>query len=140
MDTLTRAAAMEIRHLGLTAADRVYVPSPVAHQTGFLYGMWLALLLGAPQILQPVWDGEAALRVLRRWEGTFVQAATPFLADLVRAVDEDGGQPETLRIFVATGAAVPPGAGRTGDKDARGRGVRRLGHHRELLGHAISSR
>jgi 3-phosphoshikimate 1-carboxyvinyltransferase len=107
MDTLTRAAAMEVRHLGLTADDRVYIPSPLAHQTGFLYGMWVAFVLGVPQILQPVWDGPTALAVLRRWRGTFVQAATPFLADLVSAVEESGQQPEALRIFVATGAAVP---------------------------------
>jgi cyclohexanecarboxylate-CoA ligase len=107
MDALTRAAAMEIRHLGLTREDRVFIPSPLAHQTGFLYGMWLALLLGVPQILQQVWDGPAALALLRRHGGTFVQAATPFLADLVDAVETSGDRPGELRIFVATGAAVP---------------------------------
>ena len=107
MDSLTRAAAMQARHLSLSRADRVFVPSPLAHQTGFLYGMWLAVTLGAPQILQPVWNGRTALDALRRWNGAFVQAATPFLADLVAAVEETGQRPEALRIFVATGAAVP---------------------------------
>jgi cyclohexanecarboxylate-CoA ligase len=107
MDALTRAAAMEVRHLGLDESDRIFIPSPLAHQTGFLYGMWLAFVLGVPQILQPVWDGPAALAALRRWNGTFVQAATPFLADLVRAVTVTGQAPDGLRIFVATGAAVP---------------------------------
>jgi 3-phosphoshikimate 1-carboxyvinyltransferase len=109
MDALTRAAAMEVRHLGLGDADRIFIPSPLAHQTGFLYGMWLSFILGVPQILQPVWDGPAALRALRRWNGTFVQAATPFLADLVQAVEDTGQAPDALRIFVATGAAVPRG-------------------------------
>ncbi len=107
MDALSRAAAMEVRHLGLGRGDRVYIPSPLAHQTGFLYGMWLSLLLGVPQILQPIWDARTGLSALRRWRGTFVQAATPFLADLVQAVEETGTRPEALRIFVATGAAVP---------------------------------
>lgn len=107
MDSLTRAAAMEVRHLGLGRADRVFIPSPLAHQTGFLYGMWLAVTLGVGQVLQPVWNGRAALEALREWNGTFVQAATPFLADLVAAVQETGRQPDALRIFVATGAAVP---------------------------------
>ncbi|MFF4986964.1 3-phosphoshikimate 1-carboxyvinyltransferase [Streptosporangium saharense] len=107
MDALTRAAMMEVRHLGLTEDDRVFVPSPLAHQTGFLYGMWLAMALGVPQVLQPVWDGRAALEALNRWECTFTQAATPFLGDLLRAVEETGRRPEALRIFVATGAAVP---------------------------------
>ena len=109
MDRLSRAAAMEVRHLGLDRSDRIFIPSPLAHQTGFLYGMWLAFILGVPQLLQPVWDGEAALAALRRHGGTFVQAATPFLADLVQAVEQSGQAPEALRIFVATGAAVPRG-------------------------------
>ncbi|MFB9904384.1 3-phosphoshikimate 1-carboxyvinyltransferase [Allokutzneria oryzae] len=107
MSTLTRAVTMEIRHLGLTADDRVFIPSPLAHQTGFLYGMWLAVVRGVPMILQPVWDGARALELLRRHGGTFVQAATPFLGDLVEAVERAGERPEALRIFVATGAAVP---------------------------------
>jgi 3-phosphoshikimate 1-carboxyvinyltransferase len=107
MDSLTRAAAMEIRHLGLNAGDRIYIPSPLAHQTGFLYGMWLAFLLGVPQLLQQHWDAAAALSLLRRHHGTFTQAATPFLSDLLDLVEKTGERPEDLRIFVATGAAVP---------------------------------
>ncbi len=108
-DVLMRAAAMEVEHLGLSGEDRIFVPSPLAHQTGFLYGMWLAIVMGVPQILQSVWDAPRALRALNDWDGTFVQAATPFLADLVKAVDEGHRPPAALRIFVATGAAVPRG-------------------------------
>ncbi len=106
-DALSRAAAMHIRHLGLGADERVYIPSPLAHQTGFLYGMWVAFVLGVPQIVQPVWEPHQALRALNAHGGTFVQAATPFLMDLVKAVGEGAKPPETLRVFVATGAAVP---------------------------------
>ncbi len=106
-DVLMRAAAMEIEHLGLHSGDRIFIPSPLAHQTGFLYGMWLAIVMGVPQILQPVWNAPRALRALNDWDGTFVQAATPFLADVVKAVDEGARPPAALRIFVATGAAVP---------------------------------
>jgi cyclohexanecarboxylate-CoA ligase len=108
LDALTRAAAMEVAHLGLGRSDHIYIPSPLAHQTGFLYGMWLAFLLGVPQTVQAVWEPALALRALREG-GTFVQAATPFLADLVKAVQEGSPAPPTLRIFVATGAAVPRG-------------------------------
>lgn len=107
MESLTRAVGMEIEHLGLTRADRMFIPTPLAHQTGFLYGMWLAWSLGVGQVLQPVWNGRAALTALHRWQPSFVQAATPFLADLVDAVAETGQRPERLRIFVATGTAVP---------------------------------
>lgn len=106
-DTLASAVAMEIEHLGLDARDRIYVPSPLAHQTGFLYGMWLALTLGVPQIVQETWDPQRGLEALSQAGGTFVQAATPFLADLVQAVEDGADPPPSLRIFVATGAAVP---------------------------------
>jgi cyclohexanecarboxylate-CoA ligase len=104
---LVRAVAMEIAHLGLGARDVIWVPSPLAHQTGFLYGMVLASVLGVPQILQSEWDAKRALQSLNQHGATFVQAATPFLSDLVRAVEESGEAPRGLRIFVATGATVP---------------------------------
>ncbi|WP_205787196.1 3-phosphoshikimate 1-carboxyvinyltransferase [Specibacter cremeus] len=104
---LSRAAMLAARQLGLDATDTVYIPSPLAHQTGFLYGMWLAFTLGVPQIVQSVWDAGRALDVLHHWEGTFVQAATPFLTDLVNAVEGGAPPPARLRVFVVTGAAVP---------------------------------
>ncbi|MCZ2404745.1 3-phosphoshikimate 1-carboxyvinyltransferase [Paenarthrobacter sp. Z7-10] len=104
---LSRAAMMEVQHLGLDSSDSIFIPSPLAHQTGFLYGMWLSFTLGVPQIVQSVWDPHRALEVLGNWEGTFVQAATPFLTDLVEAVEGGASVPARLRIFVVTGAAVP---------------------------------
>lgn len=106
-ESLSRAAWMEIEQLPLNTTDSVYIPSPLAHQTGFLYGMWLAWVLGVPEIVQRTWNGRHALEVLDEWEGTFVQAATPFLTDLVREVEAGAPAPRALRIFVATGAAVP---------------------------------
>ncbi|MBV9194141.1 MAG: AMP-binding protein [Solirubrobacterales bacterium] len=104
---LTRAADAHIRHFGLGADDVIYVPSPLAHQTGFLYGMWIALRLGVPQLVQEAWDAEVGLAAMERFGVTFVQAATPFLADLTREAREGGTPPRALRTFVATGAAIP---------------------------------
>jgi cyclohexanecarboxylate-CoA ligase len=106
-DVLTRAADHHIEHFGLGADDVIYVPSPLAHQTGFLYGMWIALRLGVPQVVQEVWDAEVGLDAMRHFGVTFVQAATPFLADLTRVAEERGETPERLKTFVATGAAIP---------------------------------
>jgi len=106
-DTLMSAAQLQAERLGLTARDRIFVPSPLAHQTGFLYGMWVALMLGAVQILQEIWDPVRALAGMREWGATFVQAATPFLLDIVQTVEEGAEPPGALRIFVPTGAAVP---------------------------------
>lgn len=106
--TLGLATAMHVAQSGLTSEDRIYIPSPLAHQTGFLYGMLLAFRLGAPQVIQPVWDGTVALEQAFGAAGaTFVQCATPFLTDLVDLVEAGAPAPESLRIFVPTGAAVP---------------------------------
>jgi 3-phosphoshikimate 1-carboxyvinyltransferase len=110
--TLARATSMEVAHLGLTSDDRIFVPSPLAHQTGFLYGMLLAWRLGVAAVIQPDWDSRVALtQAFGTGPGdgraTFVQAATPFLTDLVRDVEAGEAAPAPLRIFVATGAAVP---------------------------------
>lgn len=105
---LERATAMEAAHLGLTREDRVYIPSPLAHQTGFLYGLMLSWRLGTASVIQPVWDAQIALtQAFPEARASFVQAATPFLMDLVDAVEAGAPPPESLRIFVATGAAVP---------------------------------
>ncbi|HEY2053868.1 MAG TPA: 3-phosphoshikimate 1-carboxyvinyltransferase [Solirubrobacterales bacterium] len=107
-DALTRAAMMEVEHLGLGRDDTIFIPTPLAHQTGLLYGMWLAFALGSTQVIQDVWDPHLGAKALREWDGTFVQAATPFLADLVRVVEAGEEEaPPALRIFVVTGAAVP---------------------------------
>jgi len=107
-DALTRAAMMEVEHLGLGRDDTIYIPTPLAHQTGLLYGMWLSFALGSTQVIQDVWDAKRSARALREWDCSFVQAATPFLADLVRVVESgEEEMPPALRIFVVTGAAVP---------------------------------
>jgi 3-phosphoshikimate 1-carboxyvinyltransferase len=107
-DALTRAAMMEVEHLGLGRDDTIFIPTPLAHQTGLLYGMWLSFALGSTQVIQDIWDAHRGAKALREWDGTFVQAATPFLADLVRVVEAGEEEaPPALRIFVVTGAAVP---------------------------------
>ena len=105
---LSTAVSMEIEHLGMNAGDRIYVPTPMAHQTGFLYGLLLAWQLRVAAVVQPIWDARIALDQAFGQAGTsFVQAATPFLADTVAQVKAGAPAPESLRIFVATGAAVP---------------------------------
>jgi 3-phosphoshikimate 1-carboxyvinyltransferase len=72
--------------------------------------MWIAIRLGAPQVLQEAWDADVGLDAMRRFGVTFVQAATPFLADLTQVAEDLGDERvgvKSLRTFVATGAAIP---------------------------------
>jgi cyclohexanecarboxylate-CoA ligase len=108
-EVLDRAADAHTAHFGLRGDDVIYIPSPLAHQTGWLYGMWIAWRLGATQVIQESWDAEAGFDAIVRHGVTFTQAATPFLADLVRVAGERGAAAaeNPLRMFVATGAAIP---------------------------------
>ena len=106
-EVLDRAADAHIAHFGLRADDVIYIPSPLAHQTGWLYGMWIAWRLGVTQVIQESWDADGGFDAIVRHGVTFTQAATPFLADLVRVAEERGTRPQPLRMFVATGAAIP---------------------------------
>ncbi|GGE33443.1 cyclohexanecarboxylate-CoA ligase [Pullulanibacillus camelliae] len=101
--TLSFAVHAHTKTLRLTDQDGIWIPSPMAHQTGFLYGMIVALSLGAKQICQAIWHVDTARQAIEEHGATFVQAAMPFLADISR----DKRPPKGLKIFVATGAAVP---------------------------------
>lgn len=101
--SLSSALLAHTTTLGLTEDDSIWVPSPLAHQTGFLYGMLVSFYLGATGIYQAMWSVDTARTAIDGYGATFVQAAMPFLADLTRTEQP----PKGLRIFIATGAAIP---------------------------------
>ena len=93
--------------LGLTAEDIVFMASPLAHQTGFLYGLMMPVYLGASAVLQDVWDPLFAVRVASQEGPTFTMASTPFLADLIEVAHDHRDELASLRIFVSAGAPIP---------------------------------
>ena len=92
-------------HLG--ADDVVLMASPMAHQTGFMYGLLMPIMLGARVVLQDVWDANKAVQVIRDEGVTFTMASTPFLADLTRVVGESGQGVPSLKTFLCAGAPIP---------------------------------
>lgn len=95
------------RRLGLSASDVVLMASPMAHQTGFIYGLMMPILLGCPGVLQDVWDAGRAAEIVEREGVTFTMASTPFLADLTNAAERNPAAFASLRIFLAAGAPIP---------------------------------
>jgi cyclohexanecarboxylate-CoA ligase len=93
--------------LGLGADDVVLMASPMAHQTGFLYGLMMPILLRASAVLQDVWEPKKAIETIRAERVSFTMASTPFLTDLTRAVQESGQRVPTLKTFVCAGAPIP---------------------------------
>lgn len=93
--------------VGLGADDVIMMASPLAHQTGFLYGLMMPVYLQATAVLQDLWDPRYAVGVAAKEKPTFTMASTPFLADLIDIAPEFPGQLDSLRVFVSAGAPIP---------------------------------
>lgn len=93
--------------LGLGAEDVVLMASPMAHQTGFMYGLLMPIQLRARFVLMDTWDAAVAARVVAEEGCTFTMASTPFLMDLSNAVEAGGTDSSSLRTFLCAGTAIP---------------------------------
>ena len=92
----------------LTAEDVVFMPSPVGHIIGVLYGMQLPFMLGSTVVLLDVWDPERALQLIEAHRCTFTVAATPFLHGILHHPALAAYNTDSLRVFACGGADVPP--------------------------------
>ncbi len=107
-NTLLSTLRTSIEDLHLTPEDVVLAASPVGHLMGYAYLTMMPLMLGATIVLMDVWEPLAALNLMRSEKVSYCSAATPFLSDLVTAVE--GGDPgaPTFRLFGCAGAPIPP--------------------------------
>ncbi len=92
-------------HLG--SDDVVLMASPMAHQTGFMYGLMMPIMLRAIAVLQDTWEPNRAAALVRAEGCSFTMASTPFLADLSRVVAETGQGVPSLKTFLCAGAPIP---------------------------------
>ena len=108
-DATLAAEVASIRDLyALGDGDVVFMPSPLAHITGVLYGMLLPVLLGSGAVLQDIWDPEVGLGLIERQRCTFQVGATPFLQGLARHPALSAYDVSSLRVFACGGADVAP--------------------------------
>ncbi|HUM16190.1 MAG TPA: AMP-binding protein [Candidatus Nitrosotalea sp.] len=94
-----------IERLELTDREVLLMASTVGHQTGFLFGHCLNLLLGSTTVWMDVWNVEEAARLIEAEGVTFSIGATPFLRDLTYL--ETPRDCSSLRLFVSAGAPIP---------------------------------
>lgn len=94
--------------LGLDSESIVLMASPMAHQTGFLYGCSMPMSFGMKVVLQDVWDPKVMLRLVEEEQATWTMGATPFVVDACRAAAEGGYDTSSLKYFVCAGAPIPP--------------------------------
>lgn len=93
--------------LALRHDDVVLMASPMAHQTGFMYGLMMPIMLRASVVLQDQWEPKKAIELIRAEGVSFTMASTPFLTDLTKNVQEAGTAVPSLKTFLCAGAPIP---------------------------------
>lgn len=93
--------------LGLDEEDTVFMPSPLAHQLGFLYGLMLPVYLKASVVMQDTWLPEEAASIIRAEQPRLMLGSTPFLADIAEQAIEHGPDLQSLKLFLCAGAPIP---------------------------------
>ncbi len=68
-----------IERMAFTERDVILMSSTFGHQTAYLYGLCLLLLLGAKGVWLDVWNAAEAARLIEAEGVTFTMGATPFL-------------------------------------------------------------
>jgi cyclohexanecarboxylate-CoA ligase len=106
-NTLMCKALLANELFGFRAGDSIYMGSPLAHQTGFMYGVCLAIHNHCPCVLQDVWDPVDASRLIAAERCTITVASTPFLSDLVNTPAARTHDTSSLRLFMCAGAPIP---------------------------------
>ncbi len=106
-NTLISALTPYAERLGLSRSDVFLMASPMAHQTGFMYGLMLPIVLGAKAVLQDIWSPQKAADLVAAERVSFTMAATPFLADLTAEAERRPADFRSLRIFLSAGAPIP---------------------------------
>jgi cyclohexanecarboxylate-CoA ligase len=95
------------QRLKLDSDDVVLMASPMAHQTGFMYGLMMPIMLRASAVLQDIWEPKKAVEVIQTEKASFTMASTPFLTDLTKAVADQQSPIPTLKTFLCAGAPIP---------------------------------
>jgi cyclohexanecarboxylate-CoA ligase len=107
-NTVLAAAQGFIEDIPVGRQDVVFMGSPYAHQTGFLYGMLMPIMLASKTVALDQWSAAEAAPLIEREGATFSMGSTPFLSDLVNLPQALRAKViTTLRTWVCAGAPIP---------------------------------
>lgn len=93
--------------LGLTSEDTILMSATFGHQTGFLFGCCLPLMLGATTVLQDVWDPATMLELVDLHGVTWSSMPPPMILDACAAAKIRGRPATTLRGLRTSGGPIP---------------------------------
>jgi len=105
-ETLLYEGRSRIHSTGLTRNDVIFMPAPVTHIGGLLYGIQLPVLLQAPVVLMDRWDAPQAIELIKEHGATYMAGATPFLAGLLEGY-LTRSEKSSLRRIGCGGADIP---------------------------------
>jgi cyclohexanecarboxylate-CoA ligase len=107
-NTVLAPAQCFIEDMQLTSRDVIFMGSPYAHQTGFLYGMLMPVMLGTTTVALDAWSAADAVPLIEREGVTWSMGSTPFLSDVVNLPEEPRARASrTLRTWACAGAPIP---------------------------------
>jgi cyclohexanecarboxylate-CoA ligase len=107
-NTVLAAARGFVEDIPVAGDDVVFMGSPYAHQTGFLYGMLMPVMLATKTVALDLWSASEAAPLIEREGATFSMGSTPFVSDMVNLPQEPRARVgRTLRTWVCAGAPIP---------------------------------
>lgn len=106
-DNLIYVERVFAQELGIGVADRMFMPAPLAHATGFMHGLTMPFVVGATSVLLDVVTGDASLRTVLAEGCTCGMAAASVVRCFLDACDREGATTPTLRLLGCGGAPVP---------------------------------
>jgi cyclohexanecarboxylate-CoA ligase len=107
-NTVLAPAKCFIEDIPVASGDVIFMGSPYAHQTGFLYGMLMPVMLATKTVALDLWSPADAARLIEREGVTWSMGSTPFLSDMVNLpADQRTRVARTLRTWVCAGAPIP---------------------------------
>lgn len=95
------------QELKLTKEDIMFMPAPLNHATGFHHGIIAPMLIGAKLILQQKYHCKDAIALMNQEKCTYSMGATPFIYDILRELETNGGELPFLKFYLCGGAPVP---------------------------------
>lgn len=96
-----------VADLGIVSTDRMFMPAPLAHATGYLHGMTMPFLVGGTSVLLDRFTGEDAVHMVNTERATCGMGATTIVRDMFDAAQAGDPFHDGLRFLCCGGAPAP---------------------------------
>lgn len=102
--------------------DVMMMPVPLAHATGFIYGVTIPFMMGAKSVLLDKFTAESCLKLIEREKCTCGMGPTTIVHDVLSLLKKKSYDISSLRYLLCGGAPIP----RRISEDAMGIGIKLL--------------